>query len=402
MRDAREILRRLVATPTVSSMTNGPLLDLIESILAPAGWVGVRQPYPDPRGIEKANLLMTPGRLRERLPEVELLFVCHTDTVPGRREWTGATELEERDGSLHGLGACDVKGALAGLLAAALAVGPEAPDYPVAYAFTAEEEIGCIGAGRLVASGAVRPRRVIVCEPTSLVPATAGKGYGLVEVLVSGREAHSAFPDRGVSAIEAAAELIVAIERRQREGERVLNHLFDPPYTTFNVGVIEGGSAKNIIPGGCRFLVEWRPLPEEDPGSGREMVAGLAREVTSAHPGVSIEVRSLRTEAGFRNADPRLGDLLGALRGRTQSRSESRSESGSRARTGISFGSEATRFSPIAREVVVIGPGEMETAHSERESIPVGELGEWTEMVRSLLVDGVEAGPEGPGPARTL
>lgn len=378
MQSTAEILRTLVAIPSVSSVSNEPLLDTIAEILEPRGWYTQRLPYIAADGLEKANMLAVPHRFRDLLPNVELLFVCHTDTVPFRNEWGEATRLQEKDGQLHGCGSCDVKGSLAGLLSAALQVDVDALRMPVAFAFTAEEEIGCIGATRLVASGAIRPRRVVVCEPTSLRPATAGKGYGLAEVRVLGREAHSAFPEKGASAISTAAQIIVRLEQWQETSERVCNTLFSPPYTTFNVGVVGGGTAKNIVAGECTFLVEWRPIPGEDPRHGGQVVQQLAAEVASAHPQCRIEVRVLRADAGFANhSASRLGSALSSLLGRPE--------------TGISFGSEATRFAAVAEEAVVIGPGDMETAHSERECVPLSELEEWTETVKSLLLHGLPA-----------
>jgi len=378
MQTAKEILSTLVGIPSVTSMSNGPLLDAVEALLRPRGWVTQRLPYVASDGIEKANLLAVPRRFHDRLPEVELLFVCHTDTVPYRCEWTGATRLEERDGALHGCGSCDVKGSMAGLLAAVQQVPADELQVPVAYAFTAEEEIGCIGATKLVASGLVRPRRVVVCEPTSLHPATAGKGYGLAEVRVHGQEAHSAFPQRGVSAIQLAARLMVALERWLSSGKQPTDARFSPPCTTFNVGVIHGGSAKNIVAGECRFLVEWRPLPSEDPRQGGEIVRQLAAEVAAEASRCSIEVETLRADRGFTNvAGAPLGAALSVLLGKPE--------------TGISFGSEATRFAAIAEEAVVIGPGDMETAHSERECVPLHELEAWTETVRQMLIHGLVA-----------
>jgi acetylornithine deacetylase len=378
MQAAAEILRTLVAIPSVSSVSNGPLLDAIAELLEPRGWYTQRLPYIAADGLEKANMLAVPHRFRDHLPEVELLFVCHTDTVPFRREWAAATQLVEMDGQLHGCGSCDVKGSLAGLLSAALQVDMETLHTPVAFAFTAEEEIGCIGATRLVASGAIRPRRVIVCEPTSLRPATAGKGYGLAEVRVVGREAHSAFPEKGVSAISTAAQIIVKLEQWQQTSEKICDSLFSPPYTTFNVGVVGGGTAKNIVAGECNFLVEWRPVPGEDPRHGGQVVQQLAAEVASLHPQCRIDVRLLRADAGFANhSASRLGAALSRMLGRAE--------------TGISFGSEATRFAALAEDVVVIGPGDMETAHSERECVPLSELEEWTETVKSLLLHSLPA-----------
>jgi acetylornithine deacetylase len=370
-----EILCELVAVPSVSALSNLPLLDTITALLETHGWETRRFPFFADDGVEKANLLAVPRRFIDSLPNLDLLFVCHTDTVPYRHGWPAATRLEERAGFLHGCGACDVKGSLAALLAAALQVDASALAAPVGFAFTADEEVGCIGATRFVASGAVRPRRVIVCEPTSLRPATAGKGYGLAEVRVSGREAHSAFPGKGVSAIAIAARLIVAIEQLAESTGQPADSRFDPPRATFNVGVLQGGTAKNIIAGECKFLVEWRPLPQQKPRECGHRLERLAAEIEAVYPNCTIEVNILRADPGFQNpANSGLGPFLGRMLGLPE--------------TGISFGSEATRFNAIAEEVVVIGPGNMETAHSERECVPVQELKLWTETVKNILLYG--------------
>jgi acetylornithine deacetylase len=375
---ASAILRELVAIPSVSALSNLPLLDAVAASLEPHGWATVRLPFSASGGIAKANLLIVPRQFLASLCHVELLFVCHTDTVPYRNSWLAATTLEARDGMLHGCGACDVKGALAGLMAAALRVDAPALKLPVAFALTADEEIGCLGATRLVASGTLRARQAIVCEPTSLRPATAGKGYGLAEVRVRGQEAHSAFPAKGVSAIGVAARLIVAIEELADAAGEPLDARFNPPRATFNVGLLRGGTAKNIVAGECSFLVEWRPLPRQDARSGGERLVQLAAAIADAHPGCSIEVDLQRAEPGFHNApDSALGAALCRLLGEAE--------------TGISFGSEATRLSAIADEVVVIGPGDMETAHSERECVPLRELERWTDAVEHLLLHGVES-----------
>lgn len=376
--NVKEILRRLVAIPSVSSLSNAPLLHAIEATLAPRGWKTQRLEYTAADGLTKANLVAIPQQFADKLSEVELLFVCHTDTVPYKAEWQSATLLTETDGLLHGCGACDVKGSLAGLLAAALSVDAAKIGAPVAFAFTSEEEIGCIGASKLVASGLLRARRAIVCEPTSLRPATAGKGYGLAEVRVTGQEAHSAFPAKGASAVLTAAHFISRLETMQQAKNSMEDARFTPPVTTFNVGVIHGGSAKNIVPGKCHFLVEWRPLPSEDPHAGGRMLQELAAEIERERSSCKVDVKVTRADTGFDNPS---GSLLGATLTAHSNREE----------TGISFGSEATRLAAIAEEVVVMGPGDMETAHSERECVPVAELEEWTALVRRLLLEGVFA-----------
>jgi acetylornithine deacetylase len=370
---AAQILEELIAIPSVSHLSNVPLLQAIERHLASAGWLAQRLPYIAADGLEKANLLAVPAKFSGALPALELMFVCHTDTVPYRQSWSGATRLNALSDNLHGCGACDVKGAMAGLLAAAQQAQSAAIERPVAFVFTAEEEIGCIGAARLADAGVIRANHAIVCEPTSLRPAVAGKGYGLAQVIVSGHEAHSAFPAKGNSAIGGAAHFIVALESEQATRSRV-NPLFNPPWTTFNVGVIQGGTAKNIVAGECTFLVEWRPLPDEDPVAGGELIERVA-EAVAARTGCAIAVDVMRADRGFSNPAKSFGLALSTMLGRAE--------------TGISFGSEATRLAQLAGELVVLGPGDMESAHSDREFVPARELEEWTSFVRNLLLHGV-------------
>jgi acetylornithine deacetylase len=367
---AVDILRELVRIPSVSSMSNRPVIEAAVRILEGSRWATRHFPYRDANGLEKINAVARPGH-QATSTRADLAFVCHTDTVPFVSEtWPGATVLEERDGFLHACGACDVKGSLAGILAAISQTrGVEIGDN-VALVLTADEEVGCVGATHLLAEPVLRARSVLVCEPTSLRPGVAGKGYGLAEVRVVGKEAHSAFPRQGSSAIYAAAKMMLAIGNAA-QGE-ASNELFDPPGTTFNIGVVHGGTAKNIIPGECDFLVEWRPIPNEDPTVAAGWLKNLAERTERENPGCAVHVDVRRAEAGFAYSSD--SPLVRSLSGKLGHQP-----------TGISFGSEATRFAKIADEVVVLGPGDMHTAHSDRECIAIAELEAWTDCVRSLL-----------------
>jgi len=390
---AAEILRELVAIPTPSAVSNLPLLQWVQRFLEPRGWRVELLPYVDPSGVAKSNLLAWPGNA-ELGAHVDLAFVCHTDTVPYAADWAGALSLDERDGSLHGCGSCDVKGALGCFLAAVAMASTVDVDrlsspastsqsrdmgHPVGFGsialiLTADEEVGCKGMERLLASTQLRIGSAIVSEPTSLCAGIAGKGYGLARITVEGREAHSAFPQQGVSAISIAARLIARIEDGfvTEAGVAVADSLFDPPQTTLNIGVIEGGTAKNIVPGHCSFLVESRAIPGEDPNTTLDRLRVFVQEAQIAEPRASIHLEALRAEPGFAPADlgplqSRLKDLLGTEP------------------TGISFGSEASRLARIADEVIVIGPGDMRTAHSDRECVPLAELERWTDVLADLI-----------------
>ena len=371
------MLHELVAIPTPSSVSNLPLLRWVASFLEARGWRVELFPYEDESKVAKANLIAWPGAsvLGE---QIDLAFVCHTDTVPYAADWPGALVLDEREGQLHGCGSCDVKGALACFLAAVSSVDSEAIRPKVALILTADEEIGCKGMERLLKMTQLRIGSAIVSEPTSLRPGIAGKGYGLARISIQGRESHSAFPQRGVSAISVAARLIVKIEDafaiRGRQG--LADPLFDPPRTTLNIGVIEGGTAKNIIPGSCSFLVEWRAIPGENSSAVLDQLRALVEQSQAqsqaAEPRAVIQLEGLRAESGFSPAAEgqlqlRLADLLA-----TEA-------------VGISFGSEASRVARIADEVIVIGPGDMRSAHSNRECVPIVELERWTGVLRELL-----------------
>jgi acetylornithine deacetylase len=370
---AAEILRELVAIPTPSSVSNLPLLRWVAAFLEPRGWQVELLPYADDSGVEKANLIARPiaSLASER---IDLAFVCHTDTVPYAADWSSALLLEERNAQVHACGACDAKGALACFLAAVSASEPNAIDSKIALILTADEEIGCKGMDRLLATTQLRIGSAIVSEPTSLRPGIAGKGYGLARITVEGREAHSAFPHQGVSAISIAARLIVAIEAAFgiSAEQAVCDSLFDPPRTTLNIGVIEGGTGKNIIPGHCAFLVEWRAIPGEDPAGVLNQLRHLVQQAQTTEPRAMIALQSLRAEPGFSPA----------AKGKLQQRL---ADSLPTEPVGISFGSEASRLSRIAEEVIVIGPGDMRTAHSNRECVPTAELDTWTSVLKQLL-----------------
>ncbi|MGA2251460.1 M20 family metallopeptidase [Terracidiphilus sp.] len=369
--NAAEILQELVAIPTPSAASNLPLINWVVSFLQTRGWQASLFSYTDENGVDKANLIARPSATSPQ-SAIDLAFICHTDTVPFAQSWTEALQLRADGQYLHGCGACDVKGSLACFLAAIDSISTRQTHPDIALILTADEEIGCKGMDRLLAQTDLRIRSAIVSEPTSLHPGIAGKGYGLARITVHGAEAHSAFPAEGSSAIAAAAELIVRIQQLETIRQQMLDTLFDPPRTTINIGTIHGGTAKNIVAGECSFLVEWRPTPNDPPQAVLQALKSLAASIETANSRICIYIEPLRAEPGFSpSASGPLWQRLEALAPRDA--------------TGISFGSEATRIAQIAQEVIVIGPGDMHTAHSDRECVPVVELDEWTAILRSLI-----------------
>ncbi|HEX4036729.1 MAG TPA: acetylornithine deacetylase [Acidobacteriaceae bacterium] len=385
MKAVVELLSDLVRIPSPSAVSNRAVVDYAVRILDDLGWTARELPYRDPCGVEKVNCIAAPPGQDASTPDADLVFMCHTDTVPYALDWPRALDPFVAGGHLHGCGSCDVKGFLACILAAVSQADPSRLPGGLRIVMTAEEEIGCVGAAHLIAQGALRPRRIIIGEPTSLHPARAGKGYCLAEITVTGREAHSAHPQQGASAILRAARLITAIEELAVSREQYLDSFFDPPTTTVNIGTIQGGTAKNIVPGTCRFELEWRPIPGESPDTflpevvtpavtkaTLEILAAGRKRMSQEGPGLKVEITPRRQQPGFATAaDAPLVHTLESLTGRPA--------------VSIPFGSEASLFAPLAEEVVVLGPGDMRTAHSPRECVPIAELEEAVACFAALL-----------------
>ncbi len=367
---AVDYLLDLVAIPSVSSVSNRPVIDYALGQLDPEVWSTRLYPYRDSAGLEKVNLVATTGEKKGGM--AELLLVCHTDTVPFDAAWPEAVKPRVTNGKLYGRGSCDVKGFLACVLASVSQVDLRRLSKPLAILLTADEEIGCVGAKYIAGKKAIRARYAIVGEPTGLGPVRAGKGYALAEIVVRGKEAHSAFPARGRSAIYDAARVVERLERVAKKLAARKNTDFDPPHTTLNVGLIRGGTAKNIVPGECRITVEWRPVPGDNPrraaGLIREELTGLSRR----YPGFHAQFDVQRMDPAF---DPSPTDDLATM---------VESLAGSRAAT-VAFGTEAAHLRSLTLETIVFGPGNMETAHKSGEFVPTAELTKCVAILKTVI-----------------
>ena len=361
----KEILTDLVRIDSVSSRSNAEIVAYLERRCEALGLITRRSPYRDELGVEKINLIA----LTDDVNEVELALVGHTDTVPYDPNWSEATNLTERDGKLYGRGSCDTKGFIA---AALTAIENVKPSKPLALVFTADEEVGLVGAKKLAQAKPLRVRYSIVGEPTSLKPIRAGKGYSLAEVIVKGREAHSAYPALGASAVFRAARLINRLESIAVQLRQDQYAAFDPPYTTLNVGLIHGGSAKNVLAGECRFTLEWRPIPVQPSEHVLELLNAAIAEEMKADPDFQCVVDASRQDTGFETSpDSPLVRLL-------------ENATGHKAGT-VAFGTEAAQMMALGAEAVVMGPGDIREAHRTGEFVPVSELERCAEVLRQSI-----------------
>jgi len=351
------LLQRLVAIDSTSSRSNLPVLDLLAEAVRPLGFETRRMTWLDETGVEKGNLLCRRG------PDAAggLALLGHTDCVPFDPEWREALSGAVSDGKLHGRGSADTKGFIACALSAAARTGPLRQ--PLHLFFTADEEVGCWGAKRIAEEGRLRPRVAIDGEPTSLIPIRAHKGYAAVDVEVLGLEGHSSYPDLGASAVHAGARLIAEVVGRvQAELARSLDPLFAPPHTTYNVGVVEGGKARNVIAGRCRFTLEWRPIPGQDPQLGLRLFEEAAGRV-EAESGGRIRVAHTPMRLDRAAVTPAEAEVVRFLE----------QESGNTARC-VPYGTEMPELQALGADCCVFGPGDIRVAHRTGEHVPLREL----------------------------
>jgi acetylornithine deacetylase len=373
-----EMLRRLVAFDTVSANSNLALIDWVVRYLDGHG-IAARLTFDETRS--KANLFATIG------PQDAgggVILSGHTDVVPvaGQAWDSDPFALVERDGRLYGRGTADMKS----FIAIALALVPEfkarALKRPIHLALSFDEEVGCFGAPRLIEAlpqGTGRPGLVIVGEPTNMEVANAHKGCHVFATSVTGLEAHSSAPQRGVNAIVAASEIIQFIAGLAGEARAASRPAsgFEPPYTSFNIGTISGGTAMNIIARECEFTWEFRPLPGEDSAAIRARIdafvaSDLLPRLRQIHPGADVTTRALASVPGLaaETGSP-AEELARQLTGANQS-------------TVVAYGTEAGLFQGAGIPAVICGPGSMEQGHKPNEFITLAQIEAGTEFQRRL------------------
>jgi acetylornithine deacetylase len=365
----KENLADLVSIDSVSARPNAEIISFLEQRVKALGFFTEHHSYTDLAGIEKINLVCFAG---PEADEVELALVGHTDTVPYDPNWKEATELTELEGKLYGRGSCDTKGFIAAALTAVERADVSRLRRRLALVFTADEEVGLIGAKKLSAERPFKVHYSIVGEPTSLQPIHAGKGYCLAEVFVRGREGHSAYPALGRSAIFRAARLISRLEAiaEKMRGDR--HDAFDPPFTTLNVGLVRGGSAKNVIAGECRFTLEWRTVPGQPSNKLLEYLDEAIEAEKANDPEFECAVDAARADLGFETS--RQSKLVTFLE----------HASGKIAGT-VAFGTEAAPLTMLGAEAVVFGPGDIRVAHQTGEFVPADQLQRCVEILQDSI-----------------
>jgi acetylornithine deacetylase len=373
----KAMLEKLIAFPTVSRDSNLELIDFVRELLR-AHDARVRLTFDDEK--RKANLFATVG------PQGDggCVLSGHTDVVPveAQRWDTDPFTLEAREGRLYGRGTSDMKSFLAVVLASLDDFVPRL-NRPVHLAFSYDEEVGCIGVGRMIEDikrTGVRPAGCIVGEPTLMLPVIAHKGKRSYRASVTGAAGHSAYAPRAVNAVEAAAEAIAYLKgmaRRLRDSGPY-DHGFDIAHTTVHTGVIRGGTALNIVPAECTFDFEVRHLPAEDPAAlldelRSHISKNIEPEMQAVDPRTGFEIVQL-SEIPALDTSPET-ELVALVHELTGTHDVGK----------VSYGTEASQYQRAGVPTVVCGPGSIEQAHKPNEYIELEQFQACERFVRRLL-----------------
>ncbi len=301
-------------------------------------------------------------------PGPTLTYCSHIDVVPAgdrslwQRDPFGA---EQADGRLHGRGSSDAKGPVAAAVEAVAALTTAASGLKgtIELALVADEEaMGFKGAAFLIEQRLVSTDICIVGEPTSLKVVRAQRGAAWFRIKTRGVAAHGSAPERGINAIKHMAELI----HRLDDTIPAIHHpLLGRP--TLNVGTIGGGQKVNMVPDTCVIEVDRRTIP----GETRESVLASIQEAVylaqKRFPDLEAEVDLPFFALPFEVAeDADVTQVTTAVSAEVLS--------GPEQTVGFRGASDARFFAAAGADVVVWGPGEINLAHTVRESIDMEEL----------------------------
>ncbi|MEM7561480.1 MAG: acetylornithine deacetylase [Pseudomonadota bacterium] len=379
MKNTLEILSRLIAFDTTSRYSNLELIQWVADYLHERNVDSVLT-Y-DGAG-EKANLFATIGSS----DTPGYVLSGHTDVVPvdGQQWTTDPFKAEVRDEKLYGRGACDMKGFIAVCLAQLDNIVAAGLDTPIHFAFSYDEEVGCVGVNGLLAdlkARGISPKGCIIGEPTSMQIVRAHKGMFFQRCCVHGKSAHSSLVHHGVNAVTQAAKAIHFIDDMaceiQREGP--FDHEFDPPYTTLHCGVVNGGTANNIIPNRCEFDFEIRNLPQHNPLPLFEQIRHytdrqLQPVMQAVDPSCGFEWTELARFPGMdTDSDAPLVTMVADLLGQDQAPGK------------VSYGTEGGLFQQSGVETLICGPGSIEQAHKPDEYVALSQLQNCFQFLTALL-----------------
>lgn len=369
---------KLISFNTVSFKSNSDAATFIANDLNDLGFKTFIEKYDD-CDCSKEQVVAWIG------PEVEggLILSGHIDTVPFENQagWTkDALKLTLEDDKIFGRGTCDMKVFIAHCMDAFHDLDLSKLKKPLVCLFTADEEIGCLGAHRLsqkldtILGNMPAPKRAVIGEPTGFQIINTHKGIVQFEATVAGVAGHSSRPHKGKNAIETTGKIIQIVSELNSKYESItpseVYQMFpDHPYNHLHLAVINGGNATNMIPSSVELKFSYRVFPGDDPKS---VFNDLVLAVEDAGLGSEINYN-------FKHITPALpvskeDDLETKLK-----------ETTGKDLISVSFATDAGEFSSLDIQSYICGAGDITQAHMPDEYISVEDFIVGTDFVKSII-----------------
>ena len=364
-----KILSDLIAFKTVSGENNNSLINYCDNKLKALGAESFKTFDKEKK---RVNLFATLNA-KAGNDQKGIILSGHTDVVPASKSWnTDPFKAKLKDEKVFGRGACDMKGFIACTLAIAPYFTKTDLKRPIHFSFTFDEETACQGAPILIAELKKRNIQNAICvvgEPTNMKIIDAHKGCYEYTTHFEGLAGHGSAPDKGVNAVEYAVRYIDKLMelRNVLKNMTPKDSVFNPPYTTLQIGGISGGIARNVIADKCRVDWELRPVTKSDGEFVNKEMDKLVNEnllpqMKKIYPNSSIKKEIIGEIIGFnREKKSEACELVSAI-------------TGDNSREVVSFGTEAGLFQEIGISTVVCGPGSIEQAHKVDEFVTYEQL----------------------------
>lgn len=375
-----EILAQLVSFPVLGGQSNMSILNWIKEHLNSHGIESYLVPNKENN---KASLHCRIG------PAVDggVILSGHMDVVPveGQNWETDPFVLTDKnDGKLYGRGTCDMKGFLACCLAAIPKMMNANLKKPIYFAFSYDEEIGCLAAPELARTIKTHyketPKYAIIGEPSMMEPIIGQKGIYIIDTYVTGSAGHSSRIKQEVSAIHEAMRLILWLENKMDTliEQGITDERFNPPHTTIHIGLVNGGIAPNVIADKAHFSWDIRTIPKDSIDhiiyEFEQHCRKREKELREIFPKFKIE--NVENHPVVPHLDTQVDDDVVHL---------IKAVSGNSKWDTVSFAAEAGQFANEGFQAAICGPGSIAQAHRANEFIAKEQLLKGVQMIHQLV-----------------
>lgn len=309
-----------------------------------------------------------------------LLFDSHLDTVGLSGMSIDPLAAKCQGDKMFGRGACDTKGSGAAMLWALRRYSQNPrPDRNIGLLFSVDEEAGMSGAAAFAQTElralAARTRGIVVGEPTELRPVVAHGGLLRGRIAARGRAAHSSDPAKGISAISIMVQIIQTLESRYVPSVSATHPLTGKAAASINV--IRGGTQVNAIPDHCEVEFDRRIMPGEAIDSILPEIEKALVPVRSAWPKAQI---TIEPTFSLPPLDPKGNQAFTRFIAAVLQRATLDATG-----TGAPWATNASHYTTLV-PAVVLGPGNIQQAHTKDEWISLAQLEEASEIYLQLML----------------